>query len=235
MKLRCLLILTILSTILFSQDVYPFFSDPSNQLEFEQKRIYIKEFEEERQLISGGGDEFNPMWLFFSNAPMFKTTPIQTSFYYDYTFEIIKNGKLQNEIEFLQFIGLTDLANEIISSYRIKLDKYNSNWDMWKSEEYFIYKKERNISLIGIGVASMAVGGMITAVGEDMGSGILLLVGGTLGTILGAVPQEKKYKNPNPHIKPMRPVFKQHLTNDQIKAIAESHNRKIFNEILDKK
>lgn len=45
MKFRYIFILTILSTITFSQDVFLFFSDPNQQLEFEQKRIYINEVE----------------------------------------------------------------------------------------------------------------------------------------------------------------------------------------------
>lgn len=38
---RLFLVISFLSTIAFSQDVYPFFSDPNQQLEFEQNRIYI--------------------------------------------------------------------------------------------------------------------------------------------------------------------------------------------------
>lgn len=42
MKLRCLLKLTILSTIALPQDVYPFFSDPNQQLEFSlDNPIYV--------------------------------------------------------------------------------------------------------------------------------------------------------------------------------------------------
>ncbi len=42
---RLFLVISFLSTIAFSQDVYPFLSDPNQQLEFEQNRIYIKEFD----------------------------------------------------------------------------------------------------------------------------------------------------------------------------------------------
>lgn len=232
MKFRHALILIILSKIVFSQDVYPFFYDPANQLEFEQKRIYIKEFEEERQLISGGGDEFNPMWLFFSNAPMFKSTPIQTSFYYDYTFEIIKNGLILNEIEFLQFIGLTDLADNIITDYQNKFVQYNNEIDAWEKNKYY-FEEQENPALIGGGILLIGMGlfGVITPTNNNnMGYGFMGL--GVVTTAFGILnPAKIKHENP----KPIEPVLKQHLTNDQIKAIAESHNRKVHREILEKK
>lgn len=235
MKFRYLLTLTIFSTITFSQDVYPFYSNPANQLEFEQNRIYIKEFEEERQLISGGGDEFNPLWLFFNNAPMFKSTPIETSFYYEYTFEIIQNGIALNEIEFLQFIGLTDLSNNIINDYQNKFIQYQNDMDNWVKNQYYI-EEQRNVSLIGVGILLTGMGlfGVSKNAYHDnikyTGYGIMGV--GVLVTIVGAIkPLKIKHENP----KPIEPVLKQHLTNDQIKSIAESHNRKVFRTILEKK
>lgn len=231
MKYSYLLILTFISTIAFSQDVYPFFSDPVNQLEFEKKRIYIKEFEEERQLISGGGNEFNPLWLFFSNAPMFKATPIQTSFYYDYTFEIMENGVVLNEIEFLQFIGLNDLANTIITDYKNKFVHYQGVFDKWNNNQYYIEEKS-NVALItgGILLTGMGLFGVINQDKYDtVGYGLGYMGLGALVTIAGIIkPLKIKHEYP----KPLEPVLKQHLTNDQIKAIAESHNRKVYSEIL---
>lgn len=229
------LLFMVLLTITFSQDTYPFFSDLSNQLVFEQKRIYIKEFEKERQLISGGGDEFNPMWLFFSNAPMFKSTPIQTSFYYDYTFEIIQNGMLINEIEFLQFVGLTDLADNIIIDYQNQFVQYQNDVDKWDKNQYY-FEEKKNIFLIGGGLilTSMGLFGVIDNARQDKKSnywGYGFMGVGTLTTIIGTLkPLAVKMENP----KPVEPILKQRLTNDQIKSIAESHNRKIYNEILDK-
>lgn len=229
MKFRYLLTLTIFSTTALSQDVYPFFSEPNQQLEFEQERIYIKEFEEQRQLISGGGDEFNPMWLFFNNAPMFKSTPIETSFYYEYTFEIIQNGIALNEIEFLQFIGLNELANNIINDYQNKFVQYQSDMDKWKKNPYYI-EEQQNKGLIGIGILSTGMGLLVSfSKSSAKNLGFVLMGGGALGLVL-TIPLKIKHENP----KPIEPVLKQHLTNDQIKSIAESHNRKVFRTILEK-
>lgn len=230
MKFKYVIIFSILSSIIFSQDVYPFFSDPANQLKFETKRIYIKEFEEERQLISGGGDEFNPMWLIFSNAPMFKTTPINTSFYYEYTFEIIKNGVIQNEIEFLQFIGLSDLANNIILNYRNKFAQYQSDVVDWENNRYYVEERP-NRFLVAMGFLTATSGAMLFIVDNEIEPKVKysILGGGVCGIIAGSLISIKvKMEYP----KPIEPVLKQHLTNDQIKSIAESHNRKIFKEIL---
>lgn len=235
MKIKYVIIYSLLSTITFSQDAYPYFSNPENQLEFEKKRIYIKEFEEERQYISGGGDEFNPMWLFFSNAPMFKSTPIETSFYYEYTFEIIQNGIVLNEIEFLQFIGLTDLADDIIIGYQNKFVQYQSDMDNWVKNPYYI-EEQKNISLIGAGILLTGMGlfGVSNIAYQDKAqyTGYMIMGIGVLVTIVGTIkPLKIKHEYP----KPIEPILKQHLTNDQIKSIAESHNRKVFREILEKK
>lgn len=233
MKIKYVIIFSILSSIIFAQDVYPFFSDPANQLEFEKKRIYIKEFEEERQYISGGGDEFNPMWLFFNNAPMFKSTPIETSFYYEYTFEITKNGVLLNEIEFLQFIGLTELADNIIIDYQNKFVQFQNDVNIWQNNRYYYGEKQKSNPLIGIGFLSTITGLMILSTREvdNKLGGYMLLGGGIIGIGIGLIPHKIKHEYP----KPIEPILKQHLTNDQIKAIAESHNRKVYKEVLENK
>ena len=41
------------------QDTYPYFSDMSKQLEFEQKKILVENNVDKRQVISGGGSELN--------------------------------------------------------------------------------------------------------------------------------------------------------------------------------
>lgn len=229
MKIKYVIIYSLLSTITFSQDAYPYFSNPENQLEFEKKRIYIKEFEEERQYISGGGDVFNWWSLLLDTEPIYKTAPITTSFYYDYTFEIIRNGIVLNEIEFLQFIELTELANNIIIDYKDKFTKYQSDMDVWIKKPHY-FEEQKNINLIDMGIITIGIG-LFIATAEQFDSktlGYILIGGGILEMGVGLkIPKKIKHENP----KPIEPVLKQHLTNDQIKSIAESHNRKIFNEI----
>lgn len=55
--------------------------------------------------------------------------------------------------------------------------------------------------------------------------------GGVLGIVLGILfKKQVRYEYPKPE--DLEPVLKQHLTNDQIKSLAESHNRKTFKEVL---
>lgn len=232
MKFRHALILIILSKIVFSQDVYPFFSDPNQQLEFEQKRIYINEVEKERQYISGGGDVFNWWNLLLDTEPIYKTVPITTSFYYDYTFEIIRNGIVLNETEFLQFIELTDLADDIIKDYQNKFVQYQSDMDNWVKNPYYI-EEQSNVALISGGILLTGMG-LFGVANQDKGdyAGYGFMGVGVLCTIVGIIkPLKIKHEYP----KPIEPILKQHLTNDQIKSIAESHNRKVYREILEKK
>lgn len=232
MKFRYLLTLTIFSTITFSQDVNPFFSDPNQQLEFEQKLIYINEVEDKRQYISGGGDVFNWWSLLLDTEPIYKTAPITTSFYYDYTFEIIRNGIVLNEIEFLQFIGLTDLADNIIKDYQNKFTQYQNDMDKWESDKYYYKIEKPNVPLFLGGFSSAIIG--LVIVNNDQESetlGFVFMGCGVAGVVAGLItPQKVRYEYP----KPIEPVLKQHLTNDQIKSIAESHNRKVFRTILEK-
>lgn len=253
MKFRYILILILFSSIVFTQDVYPFFSDPIQQLEFEQKRIYINEVKKERQYISGGGDVFNWWSLLSDYEPTYKTAPISTSYTYKYTFEIVQNGKKLNEVEFIQDIGLTDLANKIKNSHKTKLNKYRNDMISWDNNRYYT-KEIWNPYLLSLGMGSIA-GGIITLSISAEGNNRLLFgnedwkvtpktlktIGVTEiigGTILGILSMKftKDVKRTNYNIeKPVEPVLKQHLTNNQIKSIAESHNRKVYKEILEKR
>ena len=232
MKYRYLLIFTFILTMVFSQDVYPFFSNPNQQLEFEQKRIYINEVEEERQYITGGGDVFNWWSLLLDTEPIYKTAPITTSFYYDYTFEIIRNGIILNEIDFLQFIGLSDLADNIIKDYQNKFTQYQNNMDKWESDKYYYKLKKPNGYLFVGGLFSVTMGMLIATELESETTGYAIAGSGAIGMLASLIiPEKVRYEYP----KPIEPVLKQHLTNDQIKSIAESHNRKVYKEILGKK
>ena len=78
------------------------------------------------------------------------------------------------------------------------------------------------ILLTGMGLRGLADNNPSNYMGYGfMGLGVLVT---TIGIIK---PVKIKHENP----KPIEPILKQHLTNDQIKSIAESHNRKVFNEI----
>ena len=52
------------------------------QLEFEQKKIVVNIDEEKRQIISGGGSEFNWLSLVSNYQPTYLIAPIKTDFEY---------------------------------------------------------------------------------------------------------------------------------------------------------
>ena len=215
-----------------AQDVYPYFIDPNKQFQFEQDRIYVNETEEKMQYISGGEDEFNPWWLLFSNAPMYKATALTTSFYYEYTFEIIKNGKLLNEVEFLHTIGVEGKAKQIIDANADKIAKYQQEVADFNAQPYYIEKSANPLYVM------MVIGGFITGSRIIEGSGENKKIG-TIGLLIGASGALLAYQFPLkqkiPYSRPKEPVIKQYLTNDQIKSLAESYNRGVYTKILNKK
>ena len=77
----------------WAQDEYPYFSDMSKQLEFEQKKILVENNVDKRQVISGGGSEFNWLSLMSNYQPTYLVSPIQTDFEFITTFSIQINGK----------------------------------------------------------------------------------------------------------------------------------------------
>ena len=102
----------------WGQDKYPYFNDMGKQLEFEQKKIVISDTKESRQIIKGGGSEFN--WLSLISKyepsykiyePSYKIAPIKTEFEYVTFFSITRNGKKIGEIDFLNFVGLNASLN----------------------------------------------------------------------------------------------------------------------------
>ena len=215
-----------------AQDVYPYFMEPNKQFQFEQDRIYVKEVEEKLQYISGGEDEFNPWWLLFSNAPMYKATALTTSFYYEYTFEIIKNGKLLNEVEFLHAIGVEEKAKQIIDANADKIAKYQQELVDFNAQPYYIKESVNPL------FAMMVIGGFVVGArilddsSKNKKIGTIGLLSGTSGAFL-AYRYPLKQKIPKP--RPEEPVIKQYLTNDQIKSLAESYNRGIYAKILNEK
>ena len=76
--------------------------------EFEENKIYINEVSEKTMEISGGGSEYNWLSLFNpyldkdSKEPLYVNKDIETKYKYTYTFEIIHNGKVIPELEFLK-------------------------------------------------------------------------------------------------------------------------------------
>ena len=204
----------------WGKDIYPYFTDPKDQLNFEEQRIYIKDVSNQRQIISGGGDRFNWWSLLIESEPRYLNAPITTSFYYDYSFEILQNGKQLNEVEFLRLIGLNDKANKIISNHKVSLE----NWENTKPR--IIKKGNLGFTIIGYGMGF--VGGFLGVTGIIFPAPPALYLTSAFclwsGFKLIDIGKKEIVKTP-------KPVINQTLINEQIKSLAESFNRKIYDQI----
>ena len=133
-------------TSLFAQDEYPYFSSMDAQLEFEENKILIKEGKEKEMIISGGGSEFNLLSLLnpyldpSAQQPLYLNIDTETSFLYTYTFEIIHNGQIISELEFLIIIDLQDRFDKIVADYNSEVDLYNQATE--NNKPYEISKTE---------------------------------------------------------------------------------------------
>ena len=236
MKKIILISLFGLMSFSFTQDIYPFFSDPLKQLEFEEKRIYVKEESGERTLISGG-DSYtalaNPLGtIFLEQDPDYiaKNNPIKTEIEYWYNFEIKQNNNLLTEIEFLTIIGLEDKANIIISDFQKLMNEYNNSID----GEYVEIFKKNEMRAFWFNYAAVSAGCGLLFI-DIIPKPFFVLSG--LGILVGLT-QEKGhddlrlvYTNPEIAGTIPKPILKQILSPEQITSLADSYNRKIYNEI----
>ena len=103
-----------------SEDVYPYFSDMSKQLEFEKKKIYIEDKSGQKMNITGGDSYIamaNPLgYLFLEQDADYvaMNNPIRTTYTYWSKFNIIQNNKKLSEIDLLKIIGLKEDANKLM-------------------------------------------------------------------------------------------------------------------------
>ena len=100
------------------QNVNLFFSDPVKQLKFEEKRIYINEVNEKEMRISGGA-QFNYLAFLNSSQPLYLPDEIKTEYAYINEFDIIQNGRILTEIEFLEIIGLPEKSRIFLRGIRL--------------------------------------------------------------------------------------------------------------------
>jgi len=213
------------------QDVYPYFSDSKKQFKFEKKRIYIKEIDEKEQVISGGST-FNFVSLIDDSQPMTIPAPIRTTYNYKYEFHILQNGKNITEVEFLRLIGLQEEAEEILYDFSNKI----AIWENTPSTAVYQRQKKRLGTGIGYILLIFGVYHFLKPIecqrGEEdchstKGGGIISVF---LGVLCISLSKEKIA-----FIKPPKPDLEQTLSNEQIKSLAESYNKKIYEEIKNSK
>ena len=245
------LFIVLLVGVCFGQDAYPYFSDMAKQLEFEKKRIVIEEGESTKQIISGGGSEFNPWSLltispnlklpYLRDAlPAYKNIPIKTDYKYHSYFNIKIDGREISEIEMLKLMGLRDEVDRTIAIYKNEVNNYElhlSNYDSsLKTYDELLIKYNNDTSnqipgsIFFLGFV-LAIDGfsnqnMFTSIFGSVVAGYILVSGGfDKSTNMPKKPVPPKIK---------KPVLKQQLSTAQTKSMVESYNRKLYSDIAKK-
>lgn len=245
----------------WGQDEYPYFKDPSKQFKFEQNRITIIEEKGQKQIISGGesyselANAFGYIFLDENPAFISNTTEIKTHYEYYYNFQILKGAKELTELEFLSEIGLKEEANNILKKHFEKLKNYNNSlitfetaWKNYIDSETF-YKKGKVKKLFGddyplreqvliLGFTCAAFPTLIMLLSDDAPFDLFIIPAGIflIDYIIRSIPNGyetisyKKESKPT-LVRPIKPRLEQTLESYQIKSLAESYNRRIFNEI----
>jgi len=234
--MKTLIKILCLSSFLFAEDVYPYFSDPIKQLEFEKLRIYVKEVNE-KELVLSGGSQFNYAYILDKTQPAIVPGNINTNYKYIYSFELIQDGKILTEIELLNFMGLTEEATKLLKNYQEILNKYNDNPYIYVNT----HKPWTNFFGWLVGIPLFA-GGFATFLGDwnnDLGDPapsllerkLLQLTIGSIGTwiIINKGMETKSVQVIGP-----APNYKQSYTNEQLTSLAESYNKKIYEDIKSK-
>ena len=211
----------------WGQDKYPYFSDMSKQLEFEQKKILVENNVDKRQVISGGGSEFNWLSLMSNYQPTYLVSPIQTDFEFVTTFSIQRNGKDISEIDFLRFVGLNNQADSIVANYQDQISKFNLNENLILDRDNYVFRKGM---LGGCG----ALFGFITLVFSDDEMNIESSITNTTGLISLAsftgfyLTKKESFMIEDKNNYPRLESF---LSNEQVESISEAYNRKLYNDI----
>jgi len=234
--MKLFLMIISLFGFLSAQDEYPFFSDPLKQMEFEEKRIYINEVDEKEMEISGGS-KLNLFFLLDQSQPAFVPGNVETSYNYIYKFEIIQNGKNLSELDLLYEIGLEEKAQKL---FQTQVDSYKKQYvteRVPKSEINFIDSTYHDGKIVNfttfkkyylISISMMLGGGISSSYNLNKNIINFQMAFGFFGicfTFLFDRYPSRKVTYCIPF------AYKQSLTNSQLQSLAESYNRRIFDEI----
>jgi hypothetical protein len=254
------LFIVLLVGVCFGQDTYPYFSEPNKQTQFEDKRVYIVEKSGSEQHLSGGKSYITMAnrWrhVLRGENPQYvvKNKPIKTHYEYYYEFKIKKGAKILNELEFLLEAGYNDKAKQVYNIYEKTLTPYRNEYRRYEEKLNYFYSSNNKTTKEKIVFKESFEGQAVLGgcfliyglsyflnfsafieegdTGKIITSGIPLLA---IGFML-MNPSIKKYdesslKKP---VKPIEPTLNQVLSNEQIKSLAESYNRRLYDEIAKK-
>ena len=237
--------------VCFGQDVYPYFSDPEKQMEYEEKRVYIIEESGKEMHLSGGEsytDIANYVGVFFlGESPQYvvKQTPVETYYRHTYNFKIKRGKKNLNELEFLILAGYESKAKEIhniyeqtLSPYRASIANYQNQLKHYKNsyKEKVVYGKSFWHSLSNCGSLYFLIALYADDGGFYFDKGIpsYIYYLAYFYYVTYKIPISVPISNVSYPKKPTEPSLEQVLSNEQIKSLAESYNRRLYDEIAKK-
>ena len=211
-----------------------------------------------------GGAQFNYLAFLNSSQPLYLPDEIKTEYAYINEYDIIQNGRILTEIEFLEIIGLSEAVEEIRSNFIQMVEEYNNKVAQYnKAVEHY----ENNLSIGQLVLNPLSTGFCIlgwssTFIGlwmyVEINSDISktfdfdkkkagyqkppfnILVGIGIISLASSYLSSLKYEaleknNPKPYNYISKPVLKQKYTNKQLKSLAESYNKRIYEEIKNSK
>ncbi len=217
----------LLIALSFSEDFYPFFTNPEKQLEFEENKIYVNETDSKEMILSGGS-QFNFAYLIDSSQPLIVPSDIATNYKYIYTFEIKHNGEILNELQLLKLVGLNDKANELETDFKKELENYYINRTYTAKKDLTTQAFAIPLLLVGVMMNIGTLDQIYDSSNNNLGA--LWHIFGVGATVVGSFAA----KNINYKEYPPIPTYQQKYTNEQLQALSESYNLKIYNEIKNK-
>ena len=238
----------------WGQDEYPYFSDPSKQLEFEKNRIYIIEEKGTNPITLGGGSTTelaNPIQsIFGGEEPQYvaKQNPIHSYNISYHNFKIERNGIEISDIDLLSLLGLEEEKNRILNSYREKITQYEEEFERIKQAPTIykhkpLYKNNFTAQLImglggglGCGFGGLGIVRLIAGVTEGSDWPITKFFGtvGLIGIGIGLPMVLITVKTEIPKQYPEYPSLDRQMTTNQIKSLAMTYNQNLYKNIAGK-
>ena len=228
--------------VCFGQDEYPYFSDPEMQTKFEDNRVYIIE-KSGKELHYSGGESYTELantwgYILLDESPEYvvKQTPLKTHYEYYYDFKIKKGTKILDELEFLLETGYDSKAKEVYNNYEKIMTPYRIKYSEYEKQfNYYLENNKTSIKSKNVygECCLFPYFGLTFLVGALNGFSPFISIGSIGLIITGFIPSKENYTvdsitKPMP---PSEPQLKQVLTNEQIKSLAESYNRRLYQKI----
>jgi hypothetical protein len=152
---------------------------------------------------------------------------LELIFSYITKFSITKNSKVLSEIDFLNAIGLNEIADSLVFDYQRLIKNFNNQENTFFDEKY--YKRGK---LTGFTSTAISLYALMNREEFDLddayGTGMILC-----GLVLGGV-MISASKSDYTRTTKSYPQIQSFLSNQQVKSLSDAYNRKLYNDIAKK-